>query len=217
MKTVTVNQMREIEARAAREFGISEAVLMENAGRCVSDAAETLFTSRNLSKNQRICIFCGSGNNGGDGFVAARHLHTKGYKPEILLIKNPETLHGISLANFESAIKAGISALIFHPDTNLDGCGLIIDAVLGTGLKSAVKEPYLSAIELINKSKLPVIAVDIPSGICADNGDILTAAVKAVVTVSMGAVKFGLTAEKAKTYTGDIVIADIGIPKFILP
>jgi len=209
--------MREIEARATRDFGISEAVMMENAGRSVAGAVRSFFRSRCISKDKSICIFCGSGNNGGDGFVAARHLSNKGYYPEIILLKPPESLRGISLVNFTAAEKAGIPVSVFGPGCKMHGCGLVIDSLLGTGTEGGVREPYLSAIKWINNSKLPVVAVDIPSGICADTGDILTAAVKADITVTMGAAKQGLVLEKARKYVGDIIIADIGIPKIILP
>ena len=207
--------MRDIELRAMRDFGVSELIMMENAGRSVADAVEALFREKDIPKGKKICIFCGGGNNGGDGMVAARHLHNRNYEPEIILLKSPEILRDISLANFTTAEKSGIPIKLFTPGMKLDNCGLMIDSLLGTGTKGSVREPYLSAINFINDRNVPVIAVDIPSGICADTGEVLEAAIRADVTVAMGMPKCGLVSEKAKKYAGAIHIADIGLPRII--
>jgi NAD(P)H-hydrate epimerase len=216
MKTVTSIQMRDIEVRAMRDFGLSELIMMENAGRSIADAVETLFRKKDIPKGKKISIFCGGGNNGGDGMVAARHLHNRNYEPEIILLKSPEILRDISLANFTTAEKSGIPIKLFTAALKLENCGLIIDSLLGTGTRGSVREPYLSAINFINERNVPVIAVDIPSGICADSGEVLETAIRADLTVAMGVPKCGLIADKAKKYVGSIFVADIGLPKAIL-
>jgi len=217
MKTVTSTQMREIEVRAMRDFAISELILMENAGRSIADAVESVFLSKDISKKKRICIFCGGGNNGGDGMAAARHLHNRNYDPEIILLKSPEILRDISLTNFATAEKSGIPIRMFQPGIELHNCGLIIDSLLGTGIKGSIREPYLSAIEFINALNVHVISVDVPSGMCADTGEVIETAVKADLTVTMGIVKSGLVTAIAKKFVGEIHIADIGLPRILIP
>ena len=216
MKTVSSAEMRDIEAVAARDFGISELTLMENAGRAVADAAETVFESRAIPKDRKISVFCGTGNNGGDGLVAARYLHNRHYIAEIVLMKGPEVFKGVSLENYNTAERTGIGINVFGQETGFTVCGLIVDALLGTGFKGNLREPYAAAIELINSSGLPVVSVDIPSGMCADTGQVLDTAVKADVTVTMGIAKTGLAAANAGQYTGEILIADIGLPKSLI-
>lgn len=216
MKTVNSYQMRQIELQAIRDFGINELILMENAGRAVAEAAETLFAARDIPKEKKIYIFCGAGNNGGDGLVAARHLHNKRFIPEVILVKSPELFKDVSFANFSILDKLGIKKGVFGPSTELRECGLIVDALLGTGIKGGVREPYEGAIELINASGLPVVSVDVPSGLCADTGKVLDHAVRADITVTMGIAKTGLVSKNAKDYVGEIIVADIGLPKELL-
>ncbi len=189
---------------------------MENAGRAVADTIEFVYSLREISKNKKVYIFCGAGNNGGDGLVAARHLHDKQYAPEIILIKSPELFRDVSYINYNMALKTGIKIQQFQKLLSLAEGGLIVDAMLGTGTNSDVREPYLSAIRLINSTNLPVVSVDVPSGLCADTGRIMGDAVRADYTVAIAAAKTGLAEELAKPYVGDIKIADIGIPKDLI-
>jgi len=216
MKTVNSYQMRQIELQAVRDFGINELILMENAGRAVADAAESVYAARAIPRTKMICIFCGAGNNGGDGLVAARYLHNKQFTPEVILVKSPELFKDVSFANYTILDKLGIKTAVFSESTKLRDCGLIVDALLGTGVKGVVKHPYRGAIEFINSCKLPVISVDIPSGLCADTGKVLECAVRAEITVTMGIAKSGLVNKDAKDFVGDIIVADIGLPKELL-
>jgi len=216
MKTVTSHQMRQIELRAASEFGVAESTLMENAGHAVANTAISLLISRRIPKNKNISVFCGAGNNGGDGFVAARFLKEIGFYPEIILVKSPELLRDTSLTNFNLAKKAEIQTFMFSKSLKLTDSGLIVDSLLGTGIKDALREPYLSAIEFINSSGLPVVAVDVPSGLCADSGLALGAAVKADITVTMGIAKTVLVKAAAKPYVGELQVAPIGLPMALL-
>ena len=106
---------------------------------------------------------------------------------------------------------------MFQPGIELHNCGLIIDSLLGTGIKGSIREPYLSAIEFINALNVHVISVDVPSGMCADTGEVIETAVKADLTVTMGIVKSGLVTAIAKKFVGEIHIADIGLPRILIP
>jgi len=216
MKTVSSICMREIESLAINVFGVSESTLMENAGIAVAGAVGSVARPGNSGEKTKVFVFCGSGNNGGDGFVAARHLLMELFTPEIILMREPSALRGAAYANYAAAERSGITVKIFGPGTSLAGNGVIIDALLGTGAKGNVREPCLSAIRLINNSNLPVISVDIPSGLDADTGEARPEAVKALITVTMGLAKKGLAAQRAVVYAGKVIVADIGLPAELL-
>ena len=205
LKSVTAAQMRDIDRKATDELGIPSIVLMENAGRSVAEAAKAFGKGK-------IAVVCGSGNNGGDGFVAARFLSNWGFEVELVLVKPPETLKGDSLTNFKITRNLRLQALLYGSHTPLNKFNLIIDALLGTGTKGEIKDLYRSAIEEINNSARKVLSVDIPSGLDADTGELLGAAVKADTTVTMFLPKKGLLVSRALPFTGKLIVADIGIP-----
>ncbi|MBN1621390.1 MAG: NAD(P)H-hydrate epimerase [Endomicrobiales bacterium] len=214
MKTVTAQQMREIDRRAIEEFGIPGVILMENAGREVARSVESLI--KNNKSQGKIGIICGSGNNGGDGLVAARYLHNKGFSVEIILIKPTEQFRGDSLinCNIAEAMKLRFSdySKNYLKENSFFGFSILVDALLGTGTKGEVAGIYKDIIGKINKSGLPIVSVDIPSGIDADSGEVLGIAVKAEITVTMGLAKRGLLSQKSKKFVGKLAVADIGLP-----
>jgi len=213
MKTVTAEEMREIDRRTIEEFGIPGIILMEHAGRAVSDTAEEFVKP----EAGTIVILCGSGNNGGDGLAAARHLYNHGYGVEVILIKPPENFKGDALVNYEIAKKLQIRLTTpFSGQPLPPRTSFVIDAMLGTGTRGEITGSFRQAIELINASGKPVLAVDLPSGIDADTGKVLGAAVNATVTVTMGLMKKGLLAPEAKLLCGDLRVADIGLPRQLL-
>ncbi|NIM04447.1 MAG: NAD(P)H-hydrate dehydratase [Armatimonadetes bacterium] len=212
MKIVTSEQMNALD-RAAQEAGVSIMELMENAGRAVFEKAEAMLGT---PQGRRVAIICGKGNNGGDGLVAARYLKKWGAGVEVLLACSASDLKGAPKANYGSALQAGVPVEEnAQADRVLGACeqaDLVIDALLGTGIKGAVERSAAEIISAVNRANRPVLAVDIPSGIQADTGEIAGVAVHANHTVTVGLPKWGLLNFPGAEYAGRVVVADIGIP-----
>ncbi|NCF88942.1 MAG: NAD(P)H-hydrate epimerase [Verrucomicrobiaceae bacterium] len=209
-------QVRDVDRRAMVEFGLSGLVLMENAGRGCADWL------LNEGVKGRVIICCGKGNNGGDGYVIARHLEAAGVDVEVLLFTNPDELAGDSETNFAVLAKAGTP---FIRAADLDDAAFqerlresewIIDALLGTGITGEVREPSASAIRAINESGKPVLAVALPSGMDCDTGQSLGVCVRATQTVTFVARKIGFDAEGAVSLTGLVKVLPIGVPRQLL-
>ena len=168
MRIVSAEEMRAIDRSTSERFGVSSLTLMENAGVAVADHVLAQHAAAG-----RIVVFCGKGNNGGDGFVAARRLHQRGKKVQVILLADPGELRGDAAAMFG---KLPSPAIAVHSSEELKGerlqlslhGDLYLDAVLGTGFKAPVSGLYAEAIAIMNASQVPVIAVDIPSGADAD-------------------------------------------------
>lgn len=214
MRTVTAAEMREMDRTAIGRYAIPGIVLMENAGRELAGAAAALIAPPPATAP--IAVVCGSGNNAGDGLVAARYLFNRGYSPRIILLKPPEAFTGDPAANFIMVRHLGIPVQSFSAGTMFSDCALIIDALLGTGTRGPVTGDFRLAIERINVSGKPVVAADIPSGLDADSGTVHGVAVRATVTVTMGLVKRGLIAPLAAEHVGKLVVAEIGLPRPLL-
>ncbi len=219
MKTVTAAEMQEIDRKATELFGIPAILLMENAGRSGAD-----FISKRSSKAGKAVIFCGKGNNGGDGLVIARHLTNRGWKISVYLLGDPAKLKPGPLVNYQIVLKMGIPIFVIRsPDdfleinAVLDSADLIIDALFGIGVSRPLSEPYVTAIKDINQSKVPVYAIDIPSGLNADTGGVCGAAVRATFTLALGFSKTGLYLADGPRFSGEIEILDIGLPVSNLP
>lgn len=189
---VTRAQMREIDRLAIEEYGIPSLALMENAGVAVAREVEALGA-------HRVLVVCGAGNNGGDGYVAARHLANHGVLVQILAAAEPK----------------GDAAIMARPARRLCGTvgspDAIVDALFGTGLTRPIEGDWIARI---NGAGVPVVAADIPSGLDADTGLPLGDAVRATVTVTMGLPKVGFA--RATAYVGRVVVADIGFPRALL-
>lgn len=217
MKVVTAAQMRAMDSFTIDKIGIPGVVLMENAGRAVVDAIEDFFES---DEPLVAAVFCGKGNNGGDGFVVARHMISRGHDAVVFLLAKINDLSGDALTNARIAQEIGIEIREVPDRQSLSDLlydsrdyHFIIDAIFGTGLTSAVKGHYLGAIDLINSSSLPVVAVDIPSGLSSDSGELLGPAVEADLTVTFAYPKIGLVMPPSSNYAGEVVVADISIPE----
>ena len=201
---ITREQAREIDRKAVEEIGVPSICLMENAGRQVADAA------CEMAPGGRVLVVCGTGNNGGDGFVAARHLFLRGVSVEVVLLGDKEKLTPDALINHNAAIGSGVAVTGELPaELSFD---LVIDALLGTGISGEVREPYASAINAINGSGVSVLAADIPSGLDCDTGEILGVCVKAKRTVTFILSKVGFAKSSGPDMCGTITVADIGIP-----
>jgi ADP-dependent NAD(P)H-hydrate dehydratase / NAD(P)H-hydrate epimerase len=226
MKLATREIIREIDRISIEEYGIPGLILMENAGRAVSKVVfeefpllsgslKTLPLGR-YPKSQRIAIFAGSGNNGGDGFVIARHLISEGLDVTTYLTSEPKKYSGDALTNFEALRKIGGKLVdIRNGFSQYQWADLIIDALFGTGLDRDVGGFYRDVIDFINSQPVPRIAVDIPSGLDADTGFPLGVSVKADVTVTFVVPKIGLAVYPGIDYAGKVYVADITTPKLL--
>lgn len=211
--------MQNIDRRARDKYGIPILLLMENAAHGILRVIEDTFGP---VTNRKITLICGKGNNGGDGLAAARLLHNRGARIQIYLLTDPgeltKELKSDAETNLDIALKMGIDVQgrgsydIWSVRNALNHSHVIVDAIFGTGLSSHVKGEYLEIIELINNSNRPVVAVDIPTGINSDTGEIMGAAVRASVTVTFGIPKKGLFLFPGSDFTGKIHVTDISIP-----
>lgn len=218
MKTVTAKQMQAIDRKAIKEYGIPGLILMENAGRGI---AELIFNQRMVSGGAAgaVCIFCGKGNNGGDGLVIARHLANRGFKVEVILFSPPETLKPDPAIHFNIVGKMGIPCQILDGNTTekdfiriLGRTDLVVDALFGVGLEREITGVCRTAIEVANKMNKMILAVDVPSGLDSDSGQIHGVCVKAAVTATLGLPKTGLFSGRGPEMAGKICVIDIGIP-----
>jgi NAD(P)H-hydrate epimerase len=211
MKIVSAEEMRTVDRVTSQRFGVASLTLMENAG-----AAVAKYVLSHRESAGRIAVFCGKGNNGGDGFVAARRLHERGKKVQVILLANPADLRGDAAVMFRKLLAASVAV---HSSEQLKNervlsslhADLYLDAVLGTGFKPPVSGLYADAIAIMNASQVPVIAVDIPSGADADTmrpqtGTIARADAIVTFTAPRPAHVFG------SLTIGPTVVADIGSP-----
>lgn len=205
-------QVRDVDRRAIEEYAMTGLVLMENAGR---NSAELLQT---LQISGRVVICCGKGNNGGDGFVMARHLENAGVDVKVLLCVPPSSLTGDARANFE-IVRRSQTPIAYPPadwGPELAGADWIVDALLGTGTQGTLREPFISAIAAVNNANRKVFAVDLPSGLDCDTGLPLGCCIRADHTATFVARKPGFDAPGADQWTGHVHVIDIGVPRRLL-
>ena len=203
-------QAREIDQRAIREYGMTGLVLMENAGR---GCAELLVR---LGIDGPVVVCTGKGNNGGDGFVIARHLDNAGYSVRIASVVDTSILDADAAANHQIWVSGGGRLEVVPAaewDTVLADADWVVDALLGTGIRGEVRSPYDEAIEAINRTGSRVLAVDLPSGLDCDTGQPLGRCVRASHTATMVASKLGMMAAEASEWIGEVHVVDIGIPR----
>jgi hydroxyethylthiazole kinase-like uncharacterized protein yjeF len=230
MILVTAGQMQRMDHETINSFGIPGMVLMENAGRGAVDMFVRKFgpLNKKTTGNKKVAILAGRGNNGGDGFVMGRYLMEKGIPTTIFLLSTQDRLTGDAKTNLRLAQKliekTPKATLIEIPDTeSLDRHkarilhqDLFVDAIFGTGLNADVRGFYKEVITLLNRSGKPVFSVDIPSGLHADTGKVLGAAINATATATFAFAKTGHILHPGNQHTGDLEIIDIGIPGFIV-
>ena len=199
--------MRAADGWAIEERGIASLELMETAGQAVAEAAAE------ISGTGPARVVCGKGNNGGDGLVAARALAETGYETQTLLLWPPDELSDDARANLERlADGAARQVATGELSEALEGSGVVVDAIFGTGFSGAPRAPADAAIEAINACGAPVVAADIASGVDASSGEVEGVAVEADVTVSFHAAKLGHWVAPGKWHTGELRVAEIGIP-----
>lgn len=219
--TLTVKQSRELDARALKDYDIPSLLLMENAARTLAETVQR-FLIQPIERCQVVFV-CGSGNNGGDGFAAARHLLQSGTRSLIFFAGNESNLTEDAAVNFRIIKKLGIPVLPFSAfATEKEKWNrnpvLLIDAIIGTGFRSPLRAPIADAIRQINDFKkthigtVRVLAVDVPSGLSGDEGPISEDTIRADVTVTLACNKVGLLKPESRPYVGRLEVIDIGIP-----
>ena len=215
MKIVTADQMRELDRRTIHEAGVPGKTLMERAGTGVVTAMEETFGAL---KGKPVSIFCGKGNNGGDGFVVARLLRQQRSAVRVCLLAHPRDLKGDAKLMYQRFIKgAGRSSVLVAPSPDsmhrlVRDSHVLVDALLGTGTSSSISGLYHDAIQAMNASEVPIVAVDLPSGIDADSGATAGTAVQASLTVTLGNPKLGIFLGPGIDHVGRLHCVDLGIP-----
>jgi NAD(P)H-hydrate epimerase len=212
---LTRAQVREVDRIAIEEYHIPGIVLMENAARGVVDAAMEMMDPAKAG----VVIVCGGGNNGGDGYAVARHLHNRGVHVEVIDAAARD-LKGDALINSRITDAMGIQRTVWQDAEDLinpHAMDFVIDALFGTGLTRPPEGELTILIDLMNECGLPVLAVDLPSGVDCDTGEPLgNACVRATRTVTFVAEKAGFAHPAARQYTGTITVADIGCPRELI-
>lgn len=211
MKVVTAEQMRNIDRLTIEKYGIPVQVLMERAGLSVAEKVRSLFDRK------KVIVLAGGGNNGGDGIAAARNLHNWGWQVKVLLMHRQDRLSPDCLAQYRMAKHSGVAMEFRKEVTEKDLHGaIVIDALLGTGINKDVASHMAKVIRFLNAAQVKVIAVDIPSGISSDNGQIMGSAVQADYTVTFGLPKIGHILYPGADYSGQLFVEDIGFPEELL-
>ncbi len=217
MRVLTAAQMREADRRTIEDIGIPSLVLMENAGRQVVAAMEAVHGDL---QEHSVAVLCGRGNNGGDGFVVARTLIQRGVDVSVFVVgSRVAEVRGDARVNLDILGRLGITVVEVADSqawelhfSEVSACTLIVDAIFGTGLNAPLEGLLASVAEDVNQSGIPVVAIDLPSGLSADHHEPLGDSIVAGTTVTLAAPKLALVLPPAETRAGDIVIADIGIP-----
>ncbi|MDP4118200.1 MAG: NAD(P)H-hydrate dehydratase [Bacillota bacterium] len=206
MKLVDSNQMKKEDKEASEKYGIPPILLMENAA-----AQSVKIIDEEISiRGKRILIVCGGGNNGGDGLAMTRHLDNRGYDVTILKLFDENKMTESAATNFNIIKRMKINVVEYSDFKNYD---IIIDCILGIGLKGDVRGDIAEVIEEINLSGKTVVSIDVPSGIDADSRKVCKTAVKADYTITMGYCKTGLCTGEGLVYSGKVIVADISLPR----
>ncbi len=220
MRVLNTAQMREADRRTIEDIGIPSLVLMENAGRQVVAAIEAVHADL---MDRQVAVLCGRGNNGGDGFVVARTLLQRGVDVSVFLIGQVSDVHGDARANLDVLGRLGVTVVEIADGqawelhlSEVRDSELIVDAIFGTGLNAPIRGLIGSVVADVNASGIPVVSIDLPSGLSADTPDPPGDSIEAGTTVTLGAPKLPLVLPPGENRAGDIVIADIGIPAEVI-
>ncbi|MDA8169468.1 MAG: NAD(P)H-hydrate dehydratase [Nitrospiraceae bacterium] len=210
MKVVTSGEMRRIDTRTIEEYGIPELVLMERAGLSVANRVCELFSP------QKTIVLAGGGNNGGDGFAAARILRNRGWNVKVFFLSKEQKASRGCKTQLRAAKKYGVPVAPTPPEEKDFHAAIVVDAIFGTGLSKPVSGQFQKAIDLINRYGEHVISVDMPSGISSDTGEVMGAAVEADCTVTFGLPKRGHLLYPGAGHSGRLYVEDIGFPQELL-
>ena len=219
MKYLSCQQCRDADRIAIEELGVPSLTLMENAGLGCADAI------LDLDSDDGIVILCGKGNNGGDGFVIARRLQAKGRAVAVVLVTKPESISGDAQINMQRLANTGIPMVSVSAETNVEQIrtllastngvptSVIVDAMLGTGANGRLKPPYDQVVDVANAMDVTRVAVDLPSGLNGDNGQVTHQAFRAELTCTFIARKQGMNTANGRDHCGEIRLIDIGLPE----
>ena len=217
LPVLTAAEMRGVDERAVRDLGIPGAALMENAGRGAAEAILAALPSLGVrGAGARVAIVCGKGGNGGDGFVVARHHARARLRPDVLLLAAPSELRGDAAGKYREMRRAGIAARVVREAPALGAAlrraAFVVDAMLGTGSRGAPAGVTADAIQRVNASGRPVVALDIPSGLPADGDEPQGPAIRAALTTTFAAPKRGLVMGAGVELAGRVQVVPIGVP-----
>jgi hydroxyethylthiazole kinase-like uncharacterized protein yjeF len=217
MKIVSSSQMKQLDKIAMGEYSIPGIVLMENAGLKVFYEVLKVIEKK---ENKKVLVVCGRGNNGGDGFVVARHLLNAGIPVKVFLVGDPSGISGDAKINYEILRKLNMDIEVIGDDESLQNlsreiqtCSLIVDAIFGTGIVRKIEGLIEEVIHMINESQKEVMAIDIPSGVSGEDGSIYGTAIKANKTIMIQLPKIGNINYPGAGYGGQTILKDIGIPE----
>jgi len=206
----SINKIRRIEKIASKIFKIAPGTLMYRAGKSIFSEIKVRWP-----KIKNVTIICGNGNNAGDGYVVAFLAHRAKYKVKILQISKNDKLIGPALKAAKICKKLGIMTLSYISAQELLDSDLIIDGLIGIGLHGTVNEEFKKLFYLINNCQIPILSIDIPSGVNGDSGEVIDIAIKANVTVTFIGIKVGMLLSDARDYTGEIIVNNLNLPKKI--
>ena len=205
LPALTTEQMIEVDRLMIEEWGISLLQMMENAGRNLAGLAKSLLHN---FQGKKIIVLCGTGNNGGGGMVAARHLHNWGVQVEVLLVGDKKRLKDVPVHQWKTLKQMGLTVT----DSELSKGDLILDAMLGYGVKGNPREPVAGLIQRVNDSGIRVLALDAPSGLDTTTGIPATPCIRAHATLTLALPKTGLLTPEANPFIGELYLADISVP-----
>src|SRR5678815_2778562 len=220
MRILNAAQMRDADRHTVEEIGIPSLVLMENAGRQVVAAIEAAYEAH---LDGRVAVLCGRGNNGGDGFVVARTLLQRGIDAAVFVVGAVSEIRGDARTNLEILGRLGVTVVEINDEqtwelhfSEIARCSLIVDAIFGTGLKSALGGMMETIVADVNASSIPIVSIDLPSGLSADTPHLIGDCIEASMTVTLAAPKLPLVLPPGEEHADDVVIADIGIPHEVI-
>jgi NAD(P)H-hydrate epimerase len=216
---MTRDEVRRIDQYATAALGIPGVILMENAGRNCADAIEQLLDGAVAGRS--VAVVAGGGNNGGDGFVVARRLGMRGAEVAVFLVAPPGGIGGDAAVNLRILESLGADVRQFDQklqslSAELRRFDVVVDAIGGTGIKGQLRPELATAVQQVNLAGRTVVAIDIPTGLDCDSGEPLGQAIRADLTVTMVARKRGFDNLNSQQYTGDVVVADIGVPHEVI-
>lgn len=214
-RVLSRDQIRAFDRLAIEDSNVPGVLLMENAGRGAAEVIRPLLSS----EEDHVLVVCGTGNNGGDGFVTARHLSSFGVSVSVCLLGDPEKLRGDALVNHDAFVGLGGRVTVAHDEasmpvleTELLQANLIVDAIFGTGLDREVQGRHAEIIDRMNATPATRVALDLPSGLDANRGTVLGTAVVADATITFGALKLGLLTPMGSRLSGEVHVAGLGVP-----
>lgn len=220
MKLLTSREMKDIDARAIHEYGIPSIVLMENAGLRTVEVIEEILQ---VPAGKSVVVLAGRGNNGGDGFVVARHLINAGVQVTLFVTGSSAQLTPDALTNYKILENMNATILPLSEEEDLDRLmlylmsgDLVVDAIYGNGFKGSLNDFEARVVTMVNWTRLPVVSIDIPSGVEADTGRAYGEAIRATHTVTFALPKIGLILGQGQEYAGTLSVADISIPRTLL-